>query len=294
MSRPPLDRLRAEIEALAADGGRYGLVCARTGERPVPVDGLAFDTRGRAERAAMLAERYRARLREFDPSLPYRDLVASERPATAVRPVDDPDPAVADSLLDDLHGDSERVRFCHDVLEAVFCTLRSRDRDDVTADVMDAYRAAAGDVADPDELCLLLLDRVASAMDDRLAPADRASVCAAAARRLPPAQPGHPYPLVAAFERLVTVDLLDEFSTSPWIVEEDARSCTVRLRGYALWPSDGRLPTLPIALDVLRRTPGHGLAIEPAQRVGDRTWVLRLSARPDETPAGLASVPVRS
>ncbi|WP_096390608.1 DUF7552 domain-containing protein [Halopenitus persicus] len=73
--------IRRRIESLASDDGRYYLACARTGDRPTPVAGLAFESRETAARAARACQRYRESLRQYDESVPYRDLVVHERHA---------------------------------------------------------------------------------------------------------------------------------------------------------------------------------------------------------------------
>lgn len=293
MADSPLDGLRTEIQALATDDGRYRVHCARTGARAIPVDGLAFQTRPIAERAARLAERYRARLRQYDPDVDHVDLVACEAPVSARRPLDH---GRSGRFLGDefAAGSSARVQFCHRVLEATYRALRAGGHAAAEHSLMGAYADVADEVADADELCLLLLDRAARALDEHLAPEDRAAVCRAAADRLPSDPPWRPYPLVASFERLASADIVAAFDVAPWTVDEVSghRSCTVRLRDYALWPADGRLATLPIALDVLRRLPDHGLTVGPARRFGDRAWELTVVAAPDRSVDGLARVPV--
>lgn len=71
--------VRGRVESLASDAGRYHLVCARTGETPVPVAGLSFESRESARTAARAAERYRTALRRYDADLPHYDLVVCER-----------------------------------------------------------------------------------------------------------------------------------------------------------------------------------------------------------------------
>lgn len=70
--------IREHLEAIAAADGPYVLVCARTGVRPPPVDDLAFASRRTAAQAALGAAEYRERLREYDPRLPFHDLIVVE------------------------------------------------------------------------------------------------------------------------------------------------------------------------------------------------------------------------
>jgi hypothetical protein len=78
MTEPTLDDIRTRIDFLAADIGRYTIVCARTGARPVPIAGRQFPDREAATRAARAAQRYRARLRRYDPRVAYHDLIVCE------------------------------------------------------------------------------------------------------------------------------------------------------------------------------------------------------------------------
>lgn len=73
-----LAEIRRHIEGLASDEGDYYLVCARTGDRPVPADGLRFASRATARAAASATEHYRATLRRYDPRLPRYDLIVCE------------------------------------------------------------------------------------------------------------------------------------------------------------------------------------------------------------------------
>ena len=74
-----LSELRCRIAALATDGGRYRVACARTGCSPAPVSGLWFPDRPTAGTAARLARAFRTRLRSLDARTPYFDLVVHER-----------------------------------------------------------------------------------------------------------------------------------------------------------------------------------------------------------------------
>ncbi|EMA50243.1 DUF7552 domain-containing protein [Halococcus thailandensis] len=82
MTEPTLDDLRTRIDFLATDVGRYTIVCARTGARPVPIAGRQFPDREAATRAARAAQRYRARLRRYDSRVAYHDLIVRETMAT--------------------------------------------------------------------------------------------------------------------------------------------------------------------------------------------------------------------
>lgn len=73
-----LKHLRQRIQSLASQTGTYYLACGRTGGRPVPAAGLYFDSRQTARAAAKATERYRERLRQYDPQLPYYDVIVCE------------------------------------------------------------------------------------------------------------------------------------------------------------------------------------------------------------------------
>jgi hypothetical protein len=78
MTEPTLRDIHNHLDGLAVDGGRYAIMCARTGEHPVPISGLRFVNRETAARAARIAQHYRARLRRYDSRLPYHDLIVCE------------------------------------------------------------------------------------------------------------------------------------------------------------------------------------------------------------------------
>lgn len=251
-----LHEIRAEIERLADGDGRYCLVCARTGERPYPVADRRFGSRSDAADAALLAERYRAALRRYDPRVRCYDLVACEAPALLREPFADGDAAGVDRAdngsdpeatarsgaaagdaahpgrppdwlgsgrspyrfggRDGRTGGEARIEFCHRTAGAVFETLQSTGHADVETAVMDAYVEAAETVRDPDDLCLRLLDRMAAELDDRLTATEQATVLSAAAARLPLPQFSGRDALVAVFDRLAAVGLLTEYDATPW------------------------------------------------------------------------------
>ncbi|CAI49129.1 uncharacterized protein NP_2076A [Natronomonas pharaonis DSM 2160] len=79
MNERMLRALRRHIESLADPDGTY-VVCSRTGERPVPADGLRFRDCLTAREAARLAAQYRTRLRRYDRRLPRYDLTVRQSP----------------------------------------------------------------------------------------------------------------------------------------------------------------------------------------------------------------------
>ena len=78
MSESSLHALRDRIETLASETGSYYLVCARCGDRPVPAATLRFESHAVARAAAGITDRYRSRLREYDPALPRYEIIVCE------------------------------------------------------------------------------------------------------------------------------------------------------------------------------------------------------------------------
>ncbi|MDS0297802.1 hypothetical protein NDI76_03525 [Halogeometricum sp. S1BR25-6] len=196
-----LVEIREHLEALADDEGEFALVCGRTGERPAPVAGERFETRAVARNAARAAEQYRTALRRYDPHLPFYDLVVCQGVGARGRGRTDavtgerahPDSTDSARAADAAASDavrSRRVEFCHGVAAAVFETLSEAGYGAVETAVMDAYLELAERVPDPDDLCLCLLESMATELDGRLSAAEQADVLARAADRLASAAVG--------------------------------------------------------------------------------------------------------
>ncbi|ESP89977.1 DUF7551 domain-containing protein [Candidatus Halobonum tyrrellensis] len=305
-----LTEIREHIESLASDDGSFYLVCGRTGERPVPAAGERFDGRATARAALRATEQYRTALRRYDPQLPYYDLIVCEdtRPAATAVPPDarsereaapatGSDAGAAAESGTEPSADPERrrlVEFCHRVAAAVFETLSDAEYDGVETAVMDAYFELAETLADPDDLCLCLLECTAAELDARLTPAEQADVLSRAVTRLTPVEPADD-PVSATFDRLQRLGLVGEYSRSPAAVDIDAgvRTVVVHLSEYALSPREGRLPVLPVAFDLYRqrRDPPSRFRVS---RVGDGWRVVLTFADGERAPDGLASVPIRS
>ncbi|WP_435334585.1 DUF7552 domain-containing protein [Haloarchaeobius sp. TZWWS8] len=67
---------RDTIEELSAEDGDFVVACALTGNRPAPVTGARFGSRGDAEAAAEATRTYQTALRDIDPDHPrYRPTV---------------------------------------------------------------------------------------------------------------------------------------------------------------------------------------------------------------------------
>ena len=318
------------IESLAADDGEFSLVCARYGDRPVPASGLRFDSRETARAAARATEQYRDALRQYDPELPFYDVVVRQefaeppsrstgRDDGARTPTPDdagtfapddgeapPDelterivdgaarrrPESGDGSTDRRPADEaggrgrarDRVEFCHAAAAATFEALSAGGHDRAESAVMDAYFSLAERVSDPDDLCLCLLEAMAAALDRHLGPTAQAAVVADAAERLPePPEPSAADPVGAAFDRLAAVGLVEGYervddagpSPNAGTPDDDA---TVRITGYALSPADGRVATLPAALEVCRRDSrgriaGIALLAAAGDSAGSDWWV---------------------
>ena len=189
--------------------------------------------------------------------------------------------------------DRERVEFCHEAAAAVFEALSAGGHDDAESAVMDAYFDLAERVTDPDDLCLCLLEAMAEALHRRLDPDEQASVLSAAAAGLPPVSADDP--VSGALARLAAAGVVDGS-----VRESDSASgsaperATVLVSDCALTARDGRFPTLPLVLELYRRTePGRR---HDAVRIAavDEGWRVSLSAGSDDGPVGLASAAIRS
>jgi hypothetical protein len=315
--------LRSRIDALASDEGAYYLVCGRTGDRPVPAAGMRFEDRETARTAARRVEQYRSALRRYDPQYPYHDVIVcqdggacpSSGDATAV-----PGPRdwrLTDPVLDGggvQPSNRDLVEFCHRVTAAVFEALSGAGYDVVEREIMNDYVDLAETVADPDDLCLCLLESVATELDTRLAPSEQVDVLADAATRLTPIESDE-RPLSAALGSLERCGLVGEYRQSPWSADLDAetRSVVVRLSEYALSPRHGRLPLLPLVIGLFRRPssfspsshcPVDGFEVSdfgPVARgatlhaVDDEFgWRVTFALSNDRAPNGLASAPIHS
>jgi hypothetical protein len=293
-----LGDIRDHIESLASETGEYYLVCARYGDRPVPAADLRFDSRQTARAAARATEKYRTALRRYDSQVPYYDVIvcqettstsredATDRTDEPCRNTDEPDPASErQSLID----------FCHTVAGAVFEAVAASDHDAVERAIMDTYLTQAETIESPDELCLRMLESMATELDQRLSPTAQADLLVSAANRLPePAANGDP--LDATLSHLCSVALATDYTLSPCSIDldDDARSWDVTLSGYELDDSDERFTTLPLVIDLLRRQPDPALTITNATQCADGgappTWRFRLASNAETDPTGLVRV----
>lgn len=260
--------IRARIESLAAEDGRFVVACARTGTRPVPVAQLSFPTREAAVEAADLAGRYRATLRGYDPAVPRHDLVVHDRTPGPGGPAAEP------------AGLAAAAGYAHDLVAAMFEALSATGRADAERAVMDDYLALAETTTDPTELCAVLLACIAGELDRSLSPSAQSEVVREAASRLGTVATTEP--VADACDRLVSAG-----------VAADARAERVRvdgwrvdLDGYAL-PVDERFPVLPLSVELTRRLPGAGVVVDGAARLDGGRWRVTI-ARTDATDCGLA------
>ena len=183
----------------------------------------------------------------------------------------------------------EFVNFCHDAAASVFEALSAADHDAVESTVMEAYFDLAERLTDPDDLCVCLLEAMASELRRGLDPTERASVLADAASRLPSTSDTDP--VTGAFDRLVRAGVVGSYAHDPLPATPGAIS--VRVSEYALTPRDGRFPTLPIVLELYRRgkrdaRPGT-VRVAPA----DGGWRLRFRFGSVDDPSGLTSATIR-
>jgi len=244
-------------------------------------------------------------LRQYDPQLPYYDLIvcqdAGSRPRTerTTSRTQRNDWSLSEPVLNEAQPTREPerrqlVEFCHSVAAAVFETLSAAGYEAVETAVMDAYFDLAETVADPDDLCLCLLESMATELDARLDPAEQANVLARAAGQLEPL-PASDKPVTATLTRLQQLGLVGNYTRSPWSIDLDdgTRSIVVRLSEYALSPRNGRLPVLPVVLDLYRRQldwPPSALDVVGAED----GWRVTLVFANEVEPTELASVPIRS
>ncbi|ELZ16237.1 hypothetical protein C478_03472 [Natrinema thermotolerans DSM 11552] len=295
-----LREIRHHIEQLASDDGNYYVVCARSGERPVPVAGQRFPTRTAAADAAQATEQYRAALRRYDPQLPFYDpVVCQERsgddptPTASSRPTPESgqpraEEAVSASTTGSAPADDDPlISFCHDVSGSVFEALSARDHDAAERAIMETYLAAAEATTDPNTLCLVLLEAMAAELETHLAAAERTRLLEAAASNLPPVASAAD-PVAASLEFLDSLSLLREYGLSRGSTAAGDRDVwTVSLRGYAIECGDRRFPTLPIGIDVLRRSEtADAPAVTDVRALGDGDWEFVLTSNAG-TAAGL-------
>jgi len=297
-----LREIRRSIERLASDNGEYDVVCARSGEQPVPVAGRRFATRPDAADAARATEQYRAALRRYDPQLPFYDPIVRQ---TRAGSADDTDkmaghattarerPGSADRA-DTVAADGPLIKFCHDVSGAVFEALSSRGHERVERAIMDTYLAAAEATTDRNALCLVLLETIAAELDRHLAAAEQTRLLQAAAANLSPVDPADD-PVATSLEYLDSLSLIGAYGITRESVDGTSEDVwTVTLREYAIDGGERRFPTLPIGIDILRRAtpPTTSLGVREATALGDGDWQF-VVATDERTRGGLVCTHTR-
>jgi hypothetical protein len=299
MREHSLGDLRRYIEQLATADGSYSLVCARYGDSPVPADGLRFADRTTARAAARATARYRARLRQYDERLPCYDIVVSQEVTrrqwpTADRPTTTPRESDEWTLSPRVVGASAerrsaRVRFCHRVATAVFDVLSDHECHATERAVLSAYDDLTESTADPDSLCVQLLERMALVLDEQLPLAEQAAVVTDAADRLPETT-ASTSPVATTLSVLEAHGLLDEYAVSPPEPADDTRGRRAHLSGYSLAPQDECLPILPIVVELARHRTERSL---PSLTVATSTdgWELTLGPA---TTLPRATVPINA
>ncbi len=285
-----LDDIRRYVESLASDSGAFFLVCGRTGERLVPALGLTFETRATARAAAGATEQYRATLRQYDPQLPYYDVIVCQRLPTGY-PSGETDAIPGDgldgaepgrSIGADASTDPSIIDFCHTVAGAIFEAVSASTHVDVERAIMDTYFHVAESTPHPDELCITLVESMATELKAALEPAEQLDILQAAARRLPSRQSGES-PLNSTLSRLQTVTALSAYTLEPTQTSDpEAGPWTVTLEQYAFSNSVDNLVTLPLGFELLRRQPHGCLSISSVERLSDQSGTWRLVVSPTE------------
>lgn len=293
-----LGDIREHIESLASDDGRYYLRCGRFGDRPVPADDLTFQSRAAARAAARATEQYHATLRRYDPQMPFYDVIVCEKPVeTAPTPPwgETPeDPADGAGVTDETPA-AGIVDFCHTVAGVVFEAIAASSHVGLENAVMESYLATAETIDHPDELCLRLLESIATELDDRLNPAEQAELLRIAANNLPTESVGTvdagETPLAGVLGDLQTAGLLDSYRLQPQTGgPSSGPSWRVRLDGYTLGRDPQRVVTLPLVVTLFDRLAAGSVTITDAERIDGRTWELTVATETMGPPRGLACV----
>ncbi|QLG50085.1 DUF7551 domain-containing protein [Natrinema halophilum] len=184
----------------------------------------------------------------------------------------------SDDRSDELHsavdedgstaGRQSLTEYCHTVAGAIFGTIAESSHDDVEGAIMDTSLECAETIDCPDEICLRLLESMATELDRRLSPEEQARVLVAAASRLSPLRAAE-NPLEATLAHLCSVAITKDYTLAPrsTALETDTRSWDVTLSGYAVARSGDRLATLSLVLELLRRHPDPALTISRAMRL---------------------------
>lgn len=311
-----LGEIRDHIESLATPAGQYYLVCGRTRDRPVPADDLYFETRTSARAAVRATEQYRAALRQYDPQVPYYDVIVCEERPDGPSPTNGrvhssethltEDPACAHTTGERSSGPATAraetqsvVGFCHTVAGVLFEAIADSGHTDLESAILDTYFEIAETIDRPDELCLRLLESVAMELDAALDPAEQATLLAAAAADLPASSledSAAGGPLDRALTRLRTSGLLEAYRVERRGTDLDAaeRSWEVTLENYALGENAERIVTLPIVVELVHRLSTSSVTIPDAEQLdGDApaSWRLTVGTETTNQSRSLVCVP---
>ncbi|RDI70981.1 DUF7551 domain-containing protein [Halopelagius longus] len=287
-----LQDIREHVETLSVEDGPYAVVCGRTGREPVPAAGVRFDDRESAAEAAEAASEYRSVLRRYDPQVQYLEPLVHE---------------VSDGPVGPLASEPEDVRvrylsFCHDVAGAVFEALSTTGHREVESATMETYLTLAEVVSDRDDFCLTMLWSMMSELDVRLGPRRQATVVRAAAENLsaahgprsgdapeavesPAVESAANSPVEATMRRLSSSSFVGDYRV---VACPDDDAWEVSFGDYALAERTGRLPTLPLAVDLVRRVPDRTVRFTDATALSDCRWRVRVEM--DRGPEGLTSL----
>lgn len=271
--------IREHVEALSADGGSYAVVCGRTGREPMPAAGVRFDDRETAAEAAEASSEYRSVLRRYDPQVRYLDPLVHDVSEGAVGP------------LESASGDA-RARyfsFCHDVAGSVFEALSRTGHREVESATMETYLTLAEVVSNRDDFCLTMLWSMMSELDVRLGPRRQATVVRAAADMLSTpiaAEPSASSPVESTMDRLSSASFVGDYRVDASPAED---AWELSFADYALAERTGRLPTLPFAVELVRRVPDRTVRFTDATALSDCRWRLRVEVGRGR-PEGLTSL----
>ena len=176
---------------------------------------------------------------------------------------------------------------------------------------METYLTLAEVVSDEHDFCLTMLWSIMSEMDVRLSVPEQTTVVETAAELSATAPTSNPveetlrtlesasfiegYSLRSVTEESETAnsrdtECTDEASESESDAARESASWELTFGDYALAERTGRLPTLPIAIDLLRRTPSQSVRFFDGEALSDSRWRLRLQTGEHCESAGLVSV----
>jgi hypothetical protein len=302
MVGPTLVDIREHIETLAAADGQYYVICGRTGDRPVPAAGCRFRDRATARGAARATEQYRSALRRYDPQVPYYDLIVCEETSDDPAGTDrrdcssgTPRQHLSEPVLPETTTPEQRtlVEFCHRVAGVVFETISEAGYDGLESAVMDAYFELAETVENPDELCLYLLESMASELDEHLSLSNQSDLFLDAAARLE--QPdGANNPFDATLSVLEKRGLIESYTRTPQPtgLDDSTETTVAQISGYALSSRSDRLPVLPVTLELCRHRRERSPQSVRVTAV-DGGWQLTFAPAETVEQDSLVSAPIR-